>query len=85
MLLESPVDVELGVELSLQFEIAELGASLDVRARSVRKQGTTRVGVAFNELSPKDRNSIQLYIMGRLKPRTSPRVSVDLRTNLRSL
>jgi CheY-like chemotaxis protein len=85
MLLESSHDVELGVDVSVQFEITEVGASLDLRARPVRKQESSRVAIEFIELAPENQNSIQLYVMGRLNPRTSPRVSVDLRTNLRSL
>jgi len=41
MLLQSSHEVEVGQEVSLEFKIAEVRASLSVRARIVRKEGTT--------------------------------------------
>jgi CheY-like chemotaxis protein len=73
MLLQAPVDVEVGQEVGLEFKIAEVRASLNVLARIVRKEGTERVGVAFIGLAPEDHNAIKLYVMGRLKDLTPPR------------
>ena len=73
MLLQPSVDVEEGQEVSLEFKIPEVGASLNVRARIVRKDGTERVGIEFSGLAPEDRNAIQLYLMGRLSVQAPPR------------
>lgn len=73
MLLQSSHDVEVGQEVSLEFEIAEVGAFLKVRARVVRKEATERVGIEFFGLAPEDQNAIQLYVMGRLKGHSTPR------------
>jgi len=73
MLLQALVDVEVGQEIGLEFKIAEVRASLNVRGRIVRKEGTERVGVAFIGLAPEDLNAIQLYVMGRLKDLTPAR------------
>lgn len=73
MLLQPSLDVELGQEVALEFKIAEVKASLKVQARVVRKEGTDRVAVGFNDLAAEDRNAIQLYVMGRLKDLTPPR------------
>lgn len=73
MLLQSSVDAEEGQEIGLEFKIAEVGASLNVLARVVRKEGTERVAIEFLGLAPEDRNAIQLYVMGRLKDLTPPR------------
>jgi len=66
MLLQPSVDVEVGQEVSLDFKITEVRASLNVRARIVRKEGTLRVAIEFIGLAPEDQNAIQLYVMGRL-------------------
>ena len=66
MLLQPSVDVEVGQEVSLDFKITEVCASLNVRARIVRKEGTLRVAIEFIGLAPEDQNAIQLYVMGRL-------------------
>jgi c-di-GMP-binding flagellar brake protein YcgR len=73
MLLQGPLDTELSEEVRLEFHIAELGASLKVSARTVRKEGADRIAVGFVTLEPEDRNAIQLYVMGRLKDLTPPR------------
>ena len=79
MLLQSSHDVEVGQEVSLEFKIAEVRASLRVRARIVRKEGTERVATEFIGLAPEDQNAIQLYVMGRLKQPTPPRDLSDFR------
>lgn len=79
MLLQSQHDVEVGQEVSLVFKLAEVRAFLNVRARTVRKQGTDRVAVEFIDLAPEDQNAIQLCVMGRLKQPTPPRVVTDFR------
>ena len=79
VLLQSPHDVEVGQEVSLEFKIAEVRASLKVRARVVRKQGTESLGMDFVGLAPEDRNAIQLYVMGHLKEGKSPRELSDTR------
>lgn len=73
MLLQPSVDLEEGQEVSLEFRIAEVRASLNVRACIVRKEGTERVAIQFSDLAPEDQNAIQLYVMGRLEGRTPPR------------
>jgi CheY-like chemotaxis protein len=73
MLLQPGVDVELGQEVSLEFKIAEVRASLNVVARIVRKEATDRVAMAFMDLAPEDHNAIQLYVMGRLAGPTTPK------------
>ena len=66
MLLQPSLDAEVGQEVSLDFKITEVRASLSVRARIVRKEGTLRVAIEFISLAPEDQNAIQLYVMGRL-------------------
>lgn len=66
MLLEPSLELEEGEEVSLEFHIAEMRASLHPRARIIRKEGAERMGVEFINLTPEDLNSIQLYVMGRL-------------------
>ena len=75
MLLQPSLDMEMGQEVSLEFKIAEVRASLSVVARIVRKEGTDRVAMAFIGLAPEDHNAIQLYVMGRL---AGPSASKDL-------
>ncbi|MGC2417104.1 MAG: response regulator [Candidatus Acidiferrales bacterium] len=81
MLLRSSheVGVEVGSEVSLEFKIAEFRASLDVRARIVRKEGSEAVGVEFVGLEIEDRNAIQLYIMGHLREQRPARDLADPR------
>ena len=73
MLLQSSDDVKMGQEVLLEFTIAEVRASLNLRARVVRKEGTERVAIEFIDLAPEDQNAIQLYVMGHLKEQTPPR------------
>lgn len=73
MLLQPALDIEVGQEVGLEFKIAEVRASLNVRVRIVRKEGTDRMGVAFLGLAPEEHNAIQLYVMGRLKDLTPER------------
>jgi CheY-like chemotaxis protein len=73
MLLQPSIDVEVGQEVSLDFRIPETSAALSVRARVVRKEGAERVGVEFLDLTPENRNAIQIYVMGRLKGPDLPR------------
>jgi len=82
MLLQSSHDLEVGQEVSLEFKIAEVHASLNVRARIVRKEETKRVGIEFIDLAPEDVNAIQLYVMGHLKEYKPPR---DSDTRMRRL
>ena len=66
MLLQPSVEIEVGQEVELEFKIAEVRASLNVRARVVRKVGSERAGIEFIGLAPEDQNAIQLYVMGHL-------------------
>lgn len=79
MLLQSSGAVEQDQEVSLEFQIAELRASLNVRARIVRKEGMDRVGVEFVGLAPEDQNAIQLYVTGHLTEPTRRRDLPDTR------
>ena len=72
MLLQPSLDAEVGQEVSLDFKITEVRASLSVRARIVRKEGTLRVAIEFISLAPDDQNAIQLYVMGRLVSGQTP-------------
>jgi len=67
MLLQPSLDMEVGQEVSLEFKIAEIRASLNVRARIVRKEGNERVAVEFVGLAPEDQNAIQVYVTGHLE------------------
>jgi CheY-like chemotaxis protein len=75
MLLQPAVDVELGKEVALEFNIAEVRMTLNVQARIIRKEGTERVAVEFIGLAPEDQNAIQLYVTGHLET-LAPRESV---------
>jgi CheY-like chemotaxis protein len=78
MLLQSSHDVDEGQEVSLEFRIAEIGASLNLRARVVRKEGAERVGIEFISLAAEDQNAIHLYVMGQLKEKTPQRGLQDI-------
>jgi CheY-like chemotaxis protein len=80
MLLQSQQVVEVGQEVSLEFEIAHVGASLNVRARIVRKEGTELLAIEFIELPAEHQNAIQLYIMGRLNRPKTPRVGPNFQS-----
>jgi CheY-like chemotaxis protein len=79
MLLQPALDLDAGLEVSLEFKIAEVRASLNVRARIVRKEGSQRVGMEFIGLAPEDKNAIQLYVMGRLAGPTATKEMADMR------
>jgi CheY-like chemotaxis protein len=67
MLLQPSLDMEVGQEVSLEFKIAEIRASLNVRARIIRKEGNERVAVEFVGLASEDQNAIQVYVTGHLE------------------
>ena len=73
ILVEPSIEAEIGQEIRLDFAIAEIGVSLSVRGRIVRKEGKHRMGVEFIGLETEERNAIQLYILGRLKEPTPQR------------
>lgn len=73
ILLQPSVNIEMGQEVGLEFKIAEVSASLNVRARIVRVEGTERIGMEFIALAPEDQNAIQLYVMGRLGSLAQPK------------
>jgi CheY-like chemotaxis protein len=77
MLLQPSLDMEVGQEVSLEFKIAEIRASLNVRARIVRKEGNERVAVEFVGLAPEDQNAIQVYVTGHLES-LKPRETLNL-------
>jgi CheY-like chemotaxis protein len=66
MLLRPSLDVALNKEVFLDFKIPDVRASLDLRARIVRKEGSDRVAVGFLGLEPEDANAIQLYVNGHV-------------------
>jgi len=67
ILLQPALEAEIGAEVSLAFTIAEIPASLQVRARLARKEGNERMAMEFVALEPEQRNAIQLYVTGHLK------------------
>lgn len=67
MLLQPSLDMGVGQEVSLEFKIAEIRASLSVHARIVRKEGNERLAVEFVGLAPEDQNAIQVYVTGHLE------------------
>jgi c-di-GMP-binding flagellar brake protein YcgR len=71
MLLQTTADLRHGEEVSLEFNIAEVQAQVKVKTRIVRNDGRGQAGVQFIDLAPEHQNAIQLYVMGRLTPRTS--------------
>lgn len=79
MLLQSSHGLMEGQEISLEFKIAEVRASLKVQARIVRKEGTERIGTEFIDLAPEDQNAIQLYVMGHLREPTRTQDLPDMR------
>jgi CheY-like chemotaxis protein len=83
MLLQPSVDIEVGKEVELDFKIGEVHASLQVRARIVRKDGNERVGIEFIGLAPEEQNAVQLYVLGRLKDLAPKRNQIDVRPDRR--
>jgi len=77
MLLQPSLDMEVGQEVSLEFKIAEIRASLNVRARIIRKEGNERVAVEFVGLASEDQNAIQVYVTGHLES-LKPRETLNL-------
>ncbi len=77
MLLQQSLDAEVGQEVSLEFEIAEIHTSLNMVGRIVRKE-VASVGIEFAALKPEDRNAIQLYITGHLRDLTPSRDFSDV-------
>jgi CheY-like chemotaxis protein len=73
ILLQPAVDAEVGAQVTLEFKINEVRATMRVLARVVRKEGNERVGMAFVDLAPECINAIQLYVMGRMKEITPRR------------
>jgi len=71
MLLQTTADLRHGEEVSLEFNIAEVQAQVKVKTRVARNDGRGQAGVEFIDLAPEHQNAIQLYVMGRLTPRTS--------------
>ena len=67
ILLQPSGNVEAGQEVELKFEIEDVKASLNVRARVVRVEGSERAGMEFVALKPEDRNAIQLYVLGHFE------------------
>jgi hypothetical protein len=62
----------------MRFRIPELGASLTVSGRVVRKEEPRRFAVEFTALAPQDQNAIRVYVIGRLKDLTPNRGTSDL-------
>jgi len=77
MLLQPSLDMDVGQEVSLEFKIAEIRASLNVRARIIRKEGNERVAVEFVGLASEDQNAIQVYVTGHLES-LKPRETLNL-------
>ena len=68
MLLKPLVDAGVGDEVGLVFKIAEIHATLEVRARIVRKDVPAKlVGVEFLDLPAEAKNAIRLYVIGNAK------------------
>jgi CheY-like chemotaxis protein len=78
MLLQPSLDIEVGQEVGLEFKIAEVCASLRVRARIARKEGSTGIAIQFMGLAPEEQNAIQLYVLGHLKEITPSRDFSDI-------
>jgi CheY-like chemotaxis protein len=72
MLLQGSLEAEIGDEVTLEFRLADVGASLKARARISRKEGRERFGVEFVGLAGEDKNAIQVYVMGRKKEAERP-------------
>jgi CheY-like chemotaxis protein len=84
MLLQPSIAVEVGEEVTLDFQIIETHASLSIPARVIRKEETKRVGMEFISLTPENQNAIQLYVAGHLErldrreaPKFGPRRMFD--------
>jgi CheY-like chemotaxis protein len=78
MILRPSIDAAIGEAVSLEFKIAEVHASLKVRATVTRKEEEKRVAVEFVDLARENQNAIQVYVMGRPKD-DKARYSPDFR------
>jgi len=73
MLLRPLVDAPVAEEVTLEFKIAEVHASLSVRARISRKDENAQlVGAEFVDLPREYQNAIQVYVMGNVKDQVLP-------------
>jgi CheY-like chemotaxis protein len=77
MLLQPSLDAAIGAEISVAFKIAEVRASLNLRARITRKEGNERVALEFIDLAPEDRNAIEVYVTGHLTDLAAHRESTE--------
>jgi len=66
MLLEPSGGLGIGQEISMNFSLPEVPASLKPRARVIRKEPLDSVVVEFINLMPADRKAIRRYIEGQL-------------------
>lgn len=74
MLLRPLPDAPVGEQISLQFRIAEVNASVNATARIIRKdEASELVGVEFVDLPREALNAIQIYVLGRSKEADSSR------------
>jgi CheY-like chemotaxis protein len=67
MALVEAEDLNLGLELGLEFKLPGAVELLKLRAKVVRKIPPDGAGVQFINLAPNDRNAIQSYIIGFVK------------------
>lgn len=67
--------IEVAEKIQLEFKIREIHSSLNLAARLVRKEGTDRAGIAFEDLKPEDVNAIHVYVTGKMKD--APRPNAD--------
>lgn len=58
VLLQGTMEAEAGQEVALEFKIADVDATLNVKGRIARKEGNDRFGVEFMGLAPEDKNAI---------------------------
>ena len=77
MLLQPAMEVAEGEKLELEFRIADVGATLNVIAEIVRRDGP-RVGVEFVDLPPESKNAIRVFVMGRPLENSIPGLFSDL-------
>jgi CheY-like chemotaxis protein len=79
MLLHSTMDVPVGEEVVLEFKIAEAHASVEIRARIVRKDAASKlVAVEFVDVSREARSAIQVYVLGQVKNAGSRRDPMEI-------
>lgn len=76
ILLQGSAHAAVGAEVELTFAIAEVSASLHLRGRIARKEGNDgydRLAIEFSALSCESQNTIELYVLGRMKDLSRPR------------